>query len=51
MAGFINMRVDPELFIPTKLGKNGEGQSSHGDSKFTDVPANYSIGPGSGKSD
>jgi len=37
VANFVNIRIDPALFVPTKAGKNWEGNSSRGDSKMTDV--------------
>jgi len=39
VASFMNIPVDPTLFIPTKAGKDWEGNSSHGDSKISNVKA------------
>lgn len=39
VARFINAPMDPTLFNPTKAGKDWEGNSSHGDSKISNVKA------------
>jgi len=37
VSDFLNLQMDPVLYVPTKAGRSWEGNSSLGDSRVTDV--------------